>query len=123
MWDASPEQVARLAELHTEMVEKYGAACSGFVCDNAKLRDFISSKVSKEKASAYNNEVASMRAENISDNDGKVMKREEMNAVDKVTNRINGVIVAVAVVLALIVFAVMIRRRRKNNTEEMEDND
>ena len=123
MWDASPEQVARLAELHTEMVEKYGAACSGFVCDNAKLRDFISSKVSKEKASAYNNEVASVRAENISDNDGKVMKREEMNAVDKVTNRINGVIVAVAVVLALIVFAVMIRRRRKNNTEEMEDND
>ena len=64
-----------------------------------------------------------MRAENISGNDGKVMKREEMNAVDKVTNRINGVIVAVAVVLALIVFAVMIRRRRKNNTEEMEDND
>ena len=123
MWDASPEQVARLAELHTEMVEKYGAACSGFVCDNAKLRDFISSKVSKEKASAYNNEVASVRAENISGNDGKVMKREEMNAVDKVTNRINGVIVAVAVVLALIVFAVMIRRRRKNNTEEMEDND
>lgn len=123
MWDASPEQVARLAELHTEMVDKYGAACSGFVCDNAKLRDFISSKVSKEKASAYNNEVASVRAENISGNDGKVMKREEMNAVDKVTNRINGVIVAVAVVLALIVFAVVIRRRRKNNTEEMEDND
>lgn len=123
MWDASPEQVARLAELHTEMVEKYGAACSGFVCDNAKLRDFISSKVSKEKASAYNDEVASVRAENISGNDGKVMKREEMNAVDKVTNRINGVIVAVAVVLALIVFAVVIRRRRKNNTEEMEDND
>ena len=123
MWDASPEQVARLAELHTEMVEKYGAACSGFVCDNAKLRDFISSKVSKEKASAYNNEVASVRAENISGNDGKVMKREEMNAVDKVTNRINGVIVAVAVVLALIVFAVVIRRQRKNNTEEMEDND
>ena len=39
LWKASAEQVAELAKLHTETVNKYRPSCSGFVCDNAKLRD------------------------------------------------------------------------------------
>ncbi len=122
MWDATPEQIAEIAKLHTESVAEHGAACSGFVCDNAKLRDFIASKVSKEAAANYNKEVASVRAENIAgDSDGKVMKKEELNTADKVTNRINGVIVTVCAVIAIIIFAVIIRRRRKATS--LEDND
>lgn len=44
MWKASEQQIAELAKLHTELVNKYRPSCSGFVCDNAKLRDFIASK-------------------------------------------------------------------------------
>jgi cobaltochelatase CobN len=33
--------VKQLADLHVELVGKHGAGCSGFVCDNGKLRDFI----------------------------------------------------------------------------------
>ena len=119
MWDASAEQTKTIAALHTEMVEKHGTACSGFVCDNAKLRDFIKSQVSKESAASYDAAVASVRAENISgENDGKVMKREELNNTETTTNRINGLIVAVCVVLALIIMVVVIRRRRKNAEKE-----
>lgn len=121
MWDASPEQIAEMAKLHTEMVGKHGAACSQFVCDNAKLREYIASKVSKEDASKYNSEVASVRAENVSADNGTVMKKEELNNTDKVTNRINGVIVAAVVALVLLVFAVVIIRRRRAARSEGED--
>lgn len=116
MWNASPEQIARLAELHTEVVNEYGAACSGFVCDNARLRDFIASKAPEQAAADYNKAVAQVRAENISANDGMVMKRDELNHTDTVTNHISGIIVAVAVLAAAIGLALLIRRRRKSYT-------
>ncbi len=107
--------MAALAELHTEMVDEFGAACSGFVCDNAKLREFIASKVSPSVAGKYNSAVAEVRAETVSaDNDGMVMKHEELNDSQRTTNRINGIIVACVVVAALAGLVILIRRRRKN---------
>lgn len=114
MWDATPEQIANMAELHTEMVEKYGAACSGFVCDNAKLREFIKSNVSEQAAGKYDAAVATVRAENIAaDNDGMVMKREQLNAGETTTNRISGFAVGIAVIAALVVIVLLLRRRRR----------
>lgn len=118
MWKASPDQIRNLAALHTEMVGKHGAACSGFVCDNAKLRDYIAANVSAPAAAAYKKEVAAVRAENVAGDNGKVMKREEMNSADQITNRINGAIVAAIVAAALIVFTVVIRRRRRNGDND-----
>lgn len=120
MWKASPEQVRTLAALHTEMVAEHGAACSGFVCDNAKLRDYIADNVSSPAAAAYNKEVASVRAEQTGA-DGKVLRKEELNSADKVTNRINGFIVVAAVVVAMILFAVVIARRRRNAADLVAD--
>ena len=115
MWDASPEQIADIARLHTETVEEFGAACTGFVCDNAKLRDFIASKVSPESAKAYNEAVATARAENIAaDDNSMVMKREDLNSAETTTNRINGLIVAAVVAVAIVGLVLLIRGRRKN---------
>ncbi len=115
MWDASPEQIADIARLHTETVEEFGAACTGFVCDNAKLRDFIASKVSPESAKAYNKAVATARAENIAaDDNSMVMKREDLNSAETTTNRINGLIVAAVVAVAIVGLVLLIRGRRKN---------
>ena len=41
MWDASAEQLAEIAKLHTEIVNEYKPSCSGFVCDNPKLLSLI----------------------------------------------------------------------------------
>ena len=119
MWDASAEQIQAMAELHTELVRDHGAACSGFVCDNAALRKFIASHSAPEAAQAYNAAVASVRAENISgaDTDGTVMKKEEMNAGAKSTSRVNGLLIAAGVLVALIGLIVLARRRRKLNGE------
>ncbi len=115
MWDASPEQVAKMADLHTEVVKEFGAACSGFVCDNAKLRDFISSKVSSRVAGEYNKEIGKARAENISaDSDGLVMKKDELNQTETVTNRISGIVVVIIVLAVIAGLAVFVRRRRNS---------
>ncbi|MDE6546019.1 MAG: hypothetical protein K2L63_07965, partial [Paramuribaculum sp.] len=81
----------------------------------AKLRDFIASKVPEAAAAQYNQAVASVRAENISGDDGMVMKRDELNATETETNRINGIIVAAIVVVVIIGLAALIRRRRKHH--------
>ena len=79
MWNASEEQLATLSELHTELVEKYRPACSGFVCDNAKLRTFIASKVDQPAAEAYNRNIDAARQVQIEEQTDRnvVLKKEE----------------------------------------------
>lgn len=55
-----------------------------------------------------------MRAESTGGDDGMVMKREELNSTDSAINKISGVAVGVAVVIALAVIALIIRRRKIN---------
>lgn len=114
MWKATPEQLATLAELHTEVVAEYGAACTGFVCDNAKLRDYIASKAPAPAAQAYKQAVAEVRAEAVAnEKDGTVMKREELNQTQTETNRLNTTVIVVCVAIALGIIILVIRRRRK----------
>ena len=42
-WKADAKTQKDLAKLHAELVRKYDAGCSGFVCDNKKLREMIGS--------------------------------------------------------------------------------
>ncbi len=111
MWRASAEQIAELARMHTEMVREYGASCSGFVCDNPKLRDFIASKVDAPTADGYNKAVAEIRAERVND-DGVVMQKDELNTIQETTGHVSGTLVAGLVVICLLAVIVVIRRRR-----------
>ena len=118
MWKATPEQIAELARVHTETVNKYGAACSGFVCDNAKLKDFIASKADASAAAQYKQKIAEAREANLSDKDAKsvVLEKDKQNAVDETadsTGRHMILIAAIALVVAIAAFLI-IRRRRKN---------
>lgn len=112
MWKASDEQIANLAQLHTEIIEEYKPSCSGFVCNNAKLRDFISSKVDASSASAYNQSISEIRAENVN-NDGMVMQKDELDTIKKSTNIVSGGLVAGLVFVALVIVVVIIKRRHK----------
>lgn len=115
LWNASDAQIKKLADLHTEIVNEYKPSCSGFVCDNGKLRDFIANNVSQQTATQYKNTVAEIRAENIaSDNSGMVMQKETLNEADQITSRVNGIIVGVGVLCAIIVLAIIMRRRNKS---------
>ena len=121
MWKASKEQLADIAKLHTELVEKYNPACSGFVCDNAKLREFIASNTTAQSAQTYKEKIQDVREKVAESADkGMVMKKQEMNSAeaDQQTNTLNNTIVAVVVLVAIAVIVVVIRRKRKQQEEE-----
>lgn len=115
MWNATDEQLSTLAELHTEIVSDYKPSCSGFVCNNSKLREYIASNVDKTTANAYNNSISDIRAENFGGDDGVVMKKDELNNLDKTTSHINsGLVLGIVAICVLIVFIVIRRRRNLN---------
>lgn len=121
MWKATPQQLKDIAKLHTETVNKYKPSCSGFVCDNAKLRNYIASKTDAASAKEYQQNVEQIRdaeaAKNSSDK-GMVMKKETLNEdAQKITTVVSGIVVGVIVIVAFVMLAILIRRRRKNMVE------
>lgn len=121
MWKATPQQLKDIAKLHTETVNKYKPSCSGFVCDNAKLRNYIASKTDAASAKEYQQNVEQIRdaeaAKNSSDK-GMVMKKETLNEdAQKTTTVVSGIVVGVIVIVAFVLLAILIRRRRKNMVE------
>lgn len=117
MWQASDEQLATLAALHTELVNKHGPSCSGFVCDNAKLRDFIASKSAPEAARNYERQIREVREVSLDAKDGTVLKREELATSDRTTTLVSNTVVAVLVISIIAVLVLVVRRRRKKMEE------
>lgn len=115
MWKATDQQLADLSNLHTDLIQKYKPACSGFVCDNAKLRDFIASKATPEAAKQYQNSIKNVREVAADQSKGVVMKKDEITSeTQKHTNKVNTVWIVVDVVVILGGLAVLMRKRRRN---------
>lgn len=77
-WKATPEQLRNIAALHSELVEKYDAGCSGFVCDNTKLRTFIGEQLPAESAKQYEGKIESARNEAVAgDSKSVVLKKDK----------------------------------------------
>lgn len=113
LWQASEQQIAELARLHTELVNKYRPSCSGFVCDNAKLRDFIATKSAPAAAAQYKESIAEIREAAARKDKGVVMKKEELHPqADRQKTRLAAPWIAAAVVVALAGLALLVRRRR-----------
>lgn len=116
MWKATGQQLADLSELHTDLIKKYKPACSGFVCDNAKLRDFIASKATPEAAKEYRNSIQQVREVAADRSKGVVMKKDEIaSETQKRTNRVSTPWIAAGVIVVLIGLAVLMRKRRKSS--------
>ena len=103
--------------LHTEIVNNYRPSCSGFVCDNAKLRDYIASKADAPTAAQYKENISKIREAKASGNDkGVVMKKEEMNqTTEEQTNTLSNVAVGIAVIIVLLALILFVRKRRKSS--------
>lgn len=83
MWKASDAQLKDVAALHTKFVSEHAAGCSGFICDNDKLRTFISSKVDKSLAEKYNADIDAARQVQLNEQQSEnnvVLKKEEQNS-------------------------------------------
>ena len=120
LWKASQQQLTDIADLHTQLVNKYKPSCSGFVCDNAKLRQFIASSTNAEQADEYKrniNEIREQQANN--DKKGTVMKKEDLNnTANSATNVLGGAATIIGLVAVLTLMVWLVRKRRKNNEGE-----
>ena len=118
MWKASEQQLKDVAAMHTELVKKYKPACTGFVCDNAKLREFIAEKTAPEAAQQYKKDISEIReavAEN-SDKKGMVMKKEKLTQdAQKETSHLSNIVVAVIAIAVLVILILLVRKRRKQD--------
>ncbi len=117
LWKASAEQVAELAKLHTETVNKYRPSCSGFVCDNAKLREYIASKSDAPAAAQYKENISKIREAKVSgDAKGMVMKKEEINRTpEEQKTTLSNIAVGAAVVVVILALVLFVRKRRKTS--------
>lgn len=115
MWKATDSQLSTLARLHTEVIDRYKPSCSGFVCDNPKLRQFIASKVDKATAGRYNRSIGEIRADDTGGADGLVMKQERLDSTaGTTTGRVTGgVVIGLVAVIVLVVILAMRRRHLK----------
>ncbi len=66
-WNASPADRARIAELHADLIEDHGAGCSGFVCDNGKLREMIGELLEEASREQYAGAIAKVREAQATD--------------------------------------------------------
>ncbi|MBO4738336.1 MAG: cobaltochelatase subunit CobN [Bacteroidales bacterium] len=121
MWKASEQQINNIAKLHTDLVNKYKPSCSGFVCDNAKLRQYIAEKVDKQTANQYNQNIKEIReASANTDNKGMVMKKEQLNENTNAKKHfINNLLVGIGVLAAVALLVFIVRKRRKNMSSEI----
>lgn len=91
MWQASDQQIKELTTLHSQLVTNHKAACSGFVCDNAKLREFISQNLDKNGQQNYQKAIAQAREVEIVDDKNQssvVLKKDEQQSQNQnLTNR------------------------------------
>lgn len=113
MWKASDQQLQAIARLHTELVSRHQPSCSDFVCNNAPLQDFIASKVTPETGRRYKEDIRNIREAALSDRQGMVLQREELNATEKVKTRVSNVVVAAVAAAAIVILLLVVRQRRK----------
>ncbi len=120
MWDASDMQIKTLSSLHAELVEKHAAGCSGFICDNTKLREFISSNMESQEADRYEQNIKIAREVQLEQseiNNNVVLrkeqdaKRQENDTQSKTGTGYSLLLITGAVILILGIWLVQKRRR------------
>ena len=122
MWKATPEQLKDVAQLHGEMVKDYTAGCSGFICDNRKLREFIAQNLSPEQAESYKKEIKAAREvalDEAAQENNVVLKKEDQQqqqqkhkAQPTPEERRNRTLIYVVGALVLLVVAWLIIKKR-----------
>ena len=84
-WPATKEQLADVANLHTRLLEDHRPACTGFVCDNRKLQDFVALHTDKNRVEAYRKNIDGVREVQVEHaQNGVVLKKEELNRASQV---------------------------------------
>lgn len=118
MWKASEQQLKDIAELHAQLVNKYGASGKGFSGGNKKLQEFIATKTDAQTASQYKRALSKMEKSIAApaDNKGIVLRKNDLSTQQEANNMLlNGGIVVSVVLATFIILVLFVRKRRKNS--------
>lgn len=115
-WKPTEEQLRLTLAVHTASIEKNGAGCTEFICDNEKLQTYIASNLTSEQAVKFNRNMKLVKETGGRNNDGVVLKQDTVktlqnNEETKVGNYVM-IGVTVTIFISLILFIVY---RRKND--------
>ena len=130
LWAASKDRIEALAELHEELISAHGVGCSGFVCGNPKLKEFIQDNldagVAERYAVAIDSAMRDPAAEaslvlkergKQTESGDKAQTREPQDDKPKVDEnpRSGATVVAASIVclLILVTGSLLLRRRRR----------
>lgn len=117
-WKANDAQIKAIAQLHTELVAKYGASGSQMVSDNQKLQDFIAKNVNAAAAQGYKQQISEVRQKQANDQNAQVLKKEEMSTGNSSTAIVNSVVVVAITIVFVVLIILLVRRRRSEGLKE-----
>ena len=114
MWKASHQQVEALAKRHVELVNKYKPSCSGFVCDNAKLRQFIvDNNADKQANESYAKHIEKIRESGLGNKKGIKMQKETLSDTTTEKHILSNLFVVAAAFAIIVTLIWIVRRNRK----------
>jgi cobaltochelatase CobN len=116
LWKATPEQIQTLAALHAELVKDHKAGCSGFVCDNAKLREMIGNLLPEELRQAYDAAIDTVRVGAAAEAVQGMALEKELDPIAKASELMRenkSVVAGLALVVATVIIIVIQGARRK----------
>lgn len=121
MWKASKTQIKDVAQLHGELVKTHTAGCSEFICNNEKLRTFISRNLPEEQSKQYQSDIKAAREVQLEPSKrdkNVVLKKEEQQSDPSKSQEItserkkNYTLLYVVVALALLVSGWILIKKR-----------
>ena len=110
-WEATDDQLTATARLHAEVTNEAGAACTEFVCGNAKLDEFISSHLDGQEKQSYEKTMKDVHESGVDNGNEMVLKNRSQADSQSVSSGVLGGIAVAVLIFALIVFVVIKRRR------------
>lgn len=116
MWKPTREQIKTLASRHVDLVNRFKPSCSGFVCNNNKLRQFIAKEGTDNavQRQQYLRNIDQIREKATGGKQGMTMKKETLSDNQNTTSdTVNGTVIIIVVLIAIIAVAFIVRRNRK----------
>ena len=109
-WKATAEQLRTTAAMHAQITKESGAACTDFVCNNAKLQSFVAGQLSGKAREDYTREMSAVKNASSGQKDMVLKDRNADTASQHPALR--GALTAVVVAIVLLLLLLFIRRRK-----------
>ena len=113
-WKATPQQLADIAAVHTDLVNRFGPTGSSFEGNNPQLQAYIAKQAPAAQAKAYQQRLS--QSQNKVDAKGMVMEKQTSqigDSIEESTSRGNSILVVSVVLILFIALVVVLRLKRK----------